>query len=834
MKSLRNGLFFQDIRYGFRMLVKSPGFAAIAILTLALGIGANTAIFSVVNGVLLNALPFPHSDQIVSLFQKMPNFENASISYPNFEDWRRMNRTFTTIAAYRPSGFSLSGNGEPEHVQGEMISHGFFEILGLNPVLGRTFREDDDHIGAEPTAMITEGLWKRKFGGARDIVGRSIVLNDISRTIIGVVPSNFHLVIQNFQQGSQRNDVYVPIGEYNEPAFHNNRGAGWGMDAIGRLKPGITLQQAREDMNRVAHELSVAYPDVNASKQMVTIWTLKDEMVGKTRPALLVLLGAVVFVLLISCVNVANLLLARSTSRQREFAIRLSLGAGPRRIVRQLLTESVMMALAGGALGLLLAKFGIKAAIAAVPSTLPRAEQIGLDLRVLLFTFGVSLVAGIVFGLAPALKIAKADVSETLKESGRSVAAARTPAQNIFVAGEMAMALILLVGAGLMLRSLFVLWGLNPGFNPHNVLTFSVSAPESLGSQSAEAIRTALRQFHEKLAATPGVEAVSLSWGSDPMGSDNDGYFAIVGQPMPAHMADLPMALNYVVEPDYLKAMQISLKRGRFFTDADNENASSVAVIDERMADKYFAGKDPIGQYLDLNTNPEDQVKFPKLRIIGVVGHVNQWGLATDSSFPLQAQMYLSLMQTPDAAIKEGHLGFNVYVRTARAGVPSFQDLRQAILATNRDMVVFDPAPMDKNVADSIAAERFTMTLLAVFAVFALVLAGIGIYGVLSYLVGQRTQEIGVRMALGAQRFDVMRMVLRDGARMVGIGIGIGILAALGLTQLMASMLFGVKPTDPVTFAAVAVLLCAIALLACYVPARRAMKVDPIVALRCG
>ena len=822
--------FLQDLSYGARMLIKSPGFALIAILTLALGIGANTAIFSVVNGVLLNPLPYPHPEQIVSIFTKMPNFDNASISYPNFEDWRRMNRTFSSMAAYRWAGFNLTGHGEPERLHGEMISAGFFEIFGLNPVLGRTFSADEDRLGANPTVMITEGLWKRKYGSDPNIIGQRMELNGVGRTIIGVVPSSFHLRMQNFQFGGPATDAYVPVGEYNEPAFHDNRAAGWGLDAVGRLKPGVTVAQAREDMERVSRELAAAYPDINGSKKANLI-PLKEEITGETRPALLVILGAVAFVLLISCVNVANLLLARSTVRNREFAIRVALGAGERRIMRQLLTESVLLAILGGTLGLLLAKFGTQAAILAMPINMPRAEDIGIDLRVLLFTCALSLLAGVAFGLAPALRVSRSNVSSVLKESGRSLAGARTPAQSAFVIGEMAMALVLLVGAGLMVRTLFVLWGLNPGFNPHNVMQFSISGPSSFKTGSPDAVRTAWRELHDKIAATPGVEALSFSFGASPMQSDNDDNFWIVGRPMPPR-SQLPMTLQYIVEPDYLKTMQLSLKRGRFLTSADNEHAPAVTLIDDTFAEKYFPGEDPIGHYLDLNSDPHDPNKVPNPQIVGVVGHVNQWGLDTDATFPLQAQIYLPLMQMPDFVLKRSGLGIDVYLRSTRPGVPTFDELRRRLLEVNGQLVVYSPESMDDIVAHTIAQKRFSMTLLAVFAGIALLLASIGIYGVLSYLVGQRTQEIGVRMALGAQRSDVLRMVLGDGAQMTFIGVGIGVLAALGLTHLMSSMLFGVKPTDPLTFAAVAVVLCGIALLACYVPARRAMGVDPMVALR--
>jgi predicted permease len=821
----------QDLRYGSRVLVKSPGFSLIAILTLALGIGANTAIFSVVNGVLLNPLPFHDPHQLVSMFQEMPNFKNGSISYLNFTDWRRMNTTFAAMAAYRSTGFNLSGNGEPERLHGEMISAGFLEILGVNPVMGRTFTTDEDRLGANPTVVITEGLWQRKFGGRKDIIGQRMVLDDVGRTIVGVVPSSFHLHIQNFQRGGPMNEVYVPVGEYNEPKFYSERDAGWGLDAIGRLKPGVSLQQAREDMERVSRDLTEAYPDVNTGKKAYLL-SLKDEMIGDMGPILFVLLGAVAFVLLISCVNVANLLLARSTARQNEFAIRLALGAGQPRVIRQLLTESLLLSLIGGALGLLVAQFGTRAALAAVPRTLPRAEDIGLDLRVLLFTFVLSVLAGIIFGLMPAWKAAQGSVSRQLIESGRALAGARGGAQSVFVVGEMAMALILLIGAGLMIRTLVHLWGSDPGFNPKNVLTLELSGPASYKGGSPDAIRSAYRQIQDKLASTPGVKAASLSWGAHPMQGDDEDFFWIVGRPKPDHPGDFPMLIEYDVEPDYLKVMQVPLKRGRFFTAADNEHTAAVAVIDESMADKYFPGQDPIGQYIDLNTNPSSLEKFPNPQIIGIVGHVNQWGLDSDGPDALHAQMYLPLMQIPDKELQRAGVATDVFVRMQRAGSSNLAALRSRLLEFNSGMVVHNPEDMEKTVADSISNKRFTMTLLGVFALLALLLASIGIYGVLSYMVGQRSKEIGVRMALGAQKLDVLRMILKDGARMTLAGILIGLVGALVLTRLMRSMLYGVKPTDPLTFICVAALLCTIALLACYLPARRAMKVDPMEALR--
>jgi predicted permease len=820
----------QDLRYGVRVLAKSPGFSLIAILTLALGIGANTAIFSVVNGVLLNPLPFHEPNQLVSMFQEIPNFKNGSISYPNFLDWQRMNTTFAGMAAYRSTGFNLSGNGEPERLHGEMISAGFFEILSVNPIMGRTFTPDEDRLGANPTAMITEGLWKRKFGGRKDIIGQRMVLDDVGRTIIGVVSSSFHLRIQNFQRGGPMIEAYVPVGEYNEPKFYSDRAAGWGLDAIGRLKPGVTLQQAHEDMDRVSRSLTAAYPDVNSGKKAYLL-SLKDEMIGDMAPVLFILLGAVAFVLLISCVNVANLLLARSTARQNEFAIRIALGAGQHRVIRQLLTESLLLSLIGGALGLLVAKFGITAALAAMPRALPRSEDIGLDPRVLLFTLALSVLAGIIFGLVPAWKASQGSVSRQLIESGRALAGARGGAQSVFVIGEMAMALVLLIGAGLMIRTLFHLWEADPGFNPKNILTLELSGPASYKAGSADSIRSAYRQIHDKVASIPGVEAVSFSWGAHPMGGDSEDFFWFVGRPKPSQPGDFPMTIEYDVELDYLKVMQIPVKRGRFFTAADNEHAAPVVVIDESLAKEYFSDQDPIGQYLDFNTSPSED-KLPNPQIIGIVGHVNQWGLDSDGPGSLHAEVYLPMAQIPDKQLKRAGLGSDIFVRRQQPGTPTLAALRSRILEYNSELVVHNPEDMEKSVADSISNKRFTMTLLGIFALLALLLASIGIYGVLSYMVGQRTKEIGVRMALGAQKFDVLRMVMKDGARMALVGILVGLMGALALTRLMGTMLYGVRPTDPLTFVSVAVLLGCIAMLACYLPAKRAMKVNPIEALR--
>jgi predicted permease len=820
----------QDVRYALRQLRKSPSFTTVTVLTLALGIGANTAIFSVVNGVLLNPLPFHDASRIVSMFEATPNFFKGSISYPNFVDWQRDNRSFEAMAAYRSTDGSITGVGQPENVQAERVSANFFPILGVNPILGRNFSSEEDRRGASPTALISEGLWKRKFASDRNVIGQRLIVAGQPRTIVGVIPASFRLHVFNFRTA----DVYEAIGEDTDPTFYL-RDSYRGMDALGLLKSGVTLAQARDDMKRVNAGLANAYPNVDGSIK-ANIIPLKDNIVGDMRPALLVLLGAVGFVLLIACVNVANLLLARSTARQREFSVRAALGAGQIRILRQLLTESVLLSALGGGFGLILARWGTAAALLAVPETVPRAEEIGIDFRVLLFTILVSVLTGIMFGLLPAIRMSRTDISGSLKDSGRAISRPRTRMQSALVMGEMAMALVLLVGAGLMCRTLVQLWKVDPGFDPRNLSRFAVTPPPSLRNQSSDAIHAAVRQISATLHGVPGVDAVSLHDGALPMEYDNERGFLLEGQEPPTERTkNIQQSLEHIVEPEYLKTMRIPLLRGRFLSDEDNENAARVVVIDASFAQQYFGGQDPVGKHIRIFEFDSDsnRVLVP-LVIVGVVGHVNQWGLAEDASRPLQAQMYRPIMQNGAVDTKDLAQGFNVFVRSKTPLAPGafFESIRQKLLASNRDMIVYDNESEEQVVADSIASERFSLILLGAFAGLALLLAGTGIYGVLSYLVGQRTREIGVRVALGAQRLDVLRMVLQDGARMTLTGTAIGIVAALGLTRLMASMLFGVKPTDPITFGLVAMVLCGIALLAGYVPARRAAKVDPMVALR--
>ncbi len=809
----------QDIRSGIRMAGKSPGFAAIAILTLALGIGANSALFSVVNAVLLNPLPYQQPDGLVAIYAKSKQFSRYSISYPNFLDWVRNQRSFSTIAAFREENYNLTGMGEPERVKAEMVSAEFFPVLGVNPIAGRQFRREEDEVGAQPVALISGGFWQRKFGAAPDTIGKTLLLDGVGYTVVGVTPTDFHYQSGNFQNS----DVYLPIGQWNDSTFRDRR-VGMGMDAVGRLKPGVTIQQAQADMDSVARRLAEIYPDADKGIG-VTLLPLKQDVVGSIQPFLLLLLAAVGFVLLIACVNVANLLLARSTGRAREFAIRAALGAGQGRVIRQLLTESLVLACAGGGLGLLLAAWGTQSAIGLMPDALPRAQSVHIDGRVLLFTMAATVLAGMFFGLAPALKTSRAGFHETLQEGGRGSSGARHRMQGLFVVVEMAMALVLLAGAGLMIRSLAKLWGVHPGFNPRHVITFAVSCPTPPGA-SADAIRASLRQIQDTVAAVPGVEAASLAGGAVPMRGDSEVPFWIEGQPKPATTAEMKTALFYITEPDYLKAMGIPLERGRFLTRAENEHTPFVIVIDEEFAQLHFAGQDPIGRHVNI------AVLNRTAEIVGIVGHVKQWGLAENANSPVRAQFYMASSQVPDQFMPLLARGDMFVARTQGSAEIEMGAIRRALAKINRDIVVYQAATMDRIISDSLVARRFAMILLGIFAALALVLACVGIYGVIAYLVGQRTHEIGIRVALGAQRSDVLRMILGHGAKMALVGIAAGIGASLLLTQLMSRLLFGVSAYDPLTFVAVAGLLLLVALAACYIPARRAMRVDPIIALR--
>jgi len=810
----------QDLRYAVRQFAKVPGLTALVVITIALGVGANTALFSVVNGVLLNPLPYPQPEQLVALRESKANFQFGTIPYPNFRDWQKDNLTFSSMAVWRSYAFSLTGAGDAEQVTGEFVSSDFFTILGMKPLRGRNFASGEDEIGAAPVALISEGLWRRKFDSASDVLNKGITLDGKSYTIVGVVPASFHF----WAGGSPAREVFVPIGQWKNSLL-TSRSAGLGINGIGRLKPGIAIEQARADMETVTNNLAAAYPDANKGTGARLI-PLKEWMVGNVGRLLLVLLASVGFVLLIACANVANLLLARSTGRTREFAIRAALGASQHRVIRQMLTESIMLALAGGTLGLLLAAWGTRAALGVLPSALPRAAEISLDARVLLFTLSITLLTGILFGLVPALKVSVENVANGLKEGGRGISGTRHRIQRVLVVAEMAMALVLLTGAGLMIRSLMRLWNIDPGFNPQNALNVGVSLPSAMMTASPDAIRAAFREFDRRVSSIPGVEAVSQTWGALPLAGDDEFTFWFEGQPEPGSQSEKNWAIDYIVEPGYLKAMGIPLLRGRFITEEDNEHSARVVVVDDVLARKLFPNGDPIGRRI------QSKLLGGPAEIVGVAGHVKQWGLDSDDTESVRMQVYIPCMQMPDAFVQMQPSGSSMVVRSNNASTGLLASIRRVSQQMSSQQVIFGPQTFDSVIADSLADRRFSMILLGVFAALALLLASVGIYGVLSYVVGQRTQEIGVRIALGARRPDILRLILSGAGKLALTGVAVGLMSALGLTRLMANLLYGVSPRDPLTFIAVPVILVSVALLASYLPARRATKVDPMTALR--
>jgi len=802
----------KDIRFGIRSLLRRPGFTAIAVITLALGIGINAALFSVVNGVLLNPLPFPQPEQLVTIDQSKPNFETGAVPYPNFLDLRKENQTFAAMMISRGAAFSLIGTGEPERVNGRFVSAGFCSVFGITPVVGRGFLPHEDEPGVTPTVLISHDLWQRKFAGDRDVITRTITLDDKSYYVIGVLPADFRF----FQAG----DVFVPIGQLDAPAL-KRRGAGMGLHGIGRLKPGVTVEQGRADLNRIYQSLAVTYPGTNKGNG-AAVGPLKQRITGEIGPTLWMLLGAVGFVLLIACVNVGNLMLARASGRSREFAIRAALGAGWWRLVRQSLTESLLLSLTGGALGVFVAYWATHAALSLLPTTLPRAQEVRIDYRVLLFALGISLLSGILAGLAPALRNSR--FTDALKESGRGNTGARSRAQATLVAVEVALAVVLLIGGGLMIRSIRALWNIDPGFRSDDLLTFGLSLAPSARNDKPEAIRANLRQVSDRLNSLPGVQAASLQSGAFPLLDEDDTLFWIEGEPKPATGSDMHATLTSAVEPTYLTTMGIPLKQGRFFDNHDDDHAPWVVVVDEVFANKFFPAGNAIGKRIRQgDDNPQT--------IIGVVGHVKHWGLDSDDTQSLRAQTYEPLRQFPDSEMPR----FATDVRVALRGPGSPQQLdsiRSLVKSLDGQNLIHNAQTMDEAIAGSLSSRRFAMVLLDSFALLALLMASLGLYGVISYLVERRTQELGIRIALGAQRSNVLRLVLGDGLKMAAGGVAIGLLAAFGLTRLLARMVYGVTTTDPITFGTIALVLIVVALLACYLPARRATKVDPLVALR--
>jgi predicted permease len=803
----------QDVRFGARMLWKNPGFTAVAVLTLALGIGANTAVFSIVNAELLRPLPFAKPNQLVDLYLKTRTSDQTSVPYPTFLFWQRESRTMQSMAVWTYGSFDLTGMGEAEHLSGRTVSGDFFSVFGVQPILGRNFREEDERPGAAPVVLVSEGFWKRKFGASPTIIGKVMTLNQTDFEVIGVIPSTFRLWSVT--------DVYVPAGRSENSSANYNGPAGI-YAVIGRLRSDATLVDAKSDLARVFRDFATAYPDSVGEARGVSIYSLKQDIIGDLQPTLLLLLGAVGFVLLIACANIANLLLARSIGRAREFAIRAALGASRRRVVCQLLTENLMLYCIGAGLGILFAAWGTHFVSKVFPAALPDMLPVALDLKVLTFALVVSAFTGFLFGLAPALKSTNPNLQNSLSEGSRGIASGHHLTQRIFIVAEISLALVLLIGAGLMVRTMHRIWTTDPGFDPHNVSVFSVSFPP-LSKIDPEAMRERNRQLETSLAGLPGVE--SCSQGFPPMVSDGWARYWVEGQPKPKNTSDMNAASFFPVSHDYFRVMRIPIRQGRVFSDRDNHSAAMVIVVDENLARHLFPGQNPIGKRLNMAI-------FGSAEIVGVVQHVKQFGLVSDSQAKIQDQIYQPFEQLPDllAPVIGGEAV--IVMRTSVPPSSLLSAIRATVGKSDNRQVVFAFRQMGDVLISSQATRRFETFLLGAFSAIALLLATIGIYGIVSHLAAQRTHEIGIRIALGAQRWDILGIVIGQSGRMALTAIAIGIAASIGLTHLIANRLFGVSPTDPLTFTLVAAALLSVTLTASYIPARRATRVDPMTALR--
>lgn len=803
-----------DIRYGLRGLRRNPGFAAIAVLTLALGIGANAAMFSVVQGVLLAPLPFPEADRLVFVWQDRPGVPQLAASYPNFEDWTRSSQSFESMAALGFHNFDLTAPGKAEHLNGIRVSYAFLATLGVAPVIGRDFRPSDDLVNSAPTAIISNSLWKERFGADPGVIGKSVVLDARTFTILGVLPAQFYFVANA--------DVITPLRPL-MPAIYTDRSVD-SVAVIGRLNDRTSLRRADDEMNAIQRDLDQQFPSANHGVG-IALTSLKTQIVGDVKGTLLLLLGAVGLVLLIACANVANLLMARSTARAREFAIRAALGATRGRMVRQLLTECILMSIAGGTLGSAIAAIGIRALLSSLPQSLPRSENIGLHLPVLVFTMAVSIVACILFGLAPALSSADADLGHALQKTTRNATSGRNASLGRLVTVQFALTLVLLSGAGMLMHSIRNLWQVNPGFDANHLLTFHVGLSPS-AMQSAAATRSSYQQLLSRIRGIPGIESADLTNIVPLSGSDNGGPFWI-GNSQPASLQTAPHALYFWTGPNYAKTMRVPLLQGRFFTPADELNSGKVVVIDRVLAQKFFPGQNPVGQTLTV-------AHWGAARIIGIVGHVRHWGLDDPGTYNPN-QIYIPVSQLPDYMVTDFFRNLSLIVRTTRPSADVVKAIESVVYAASPDQPVYGIQTVDELISQTMASRKLAILLLGIFSGLALLLSSIGIYGVISYSVALRTREIGIRMALGANRHSVFRMVVYQAIGMAGTGVLIGVgctIALVGLLPSFSHLLYGVGLWDPLTSSGVLVLLLIAALSACYVPARRAMLFDPMESLR--
>jgi putative ABC transport system permease protein len=810
----------RDLRFAVRMLRRSPGFTVIAIVTLALGIGANTAIFSVIDSVLLQSLPYQDPAHLVIVWEKNdknPEHHNT-VAPPNFLDWQSQSDSFSGMAAIADERENLTGGGQPEQVVVQLVSANFFSLLGVNPILGRTFTSENEQKGKDNVVVISYALWKERFGADPGIAGKALDLNGHSQIVIGVAPENFNWFIKQGSLTTAKPQLWSPF--VFPEAFRNRKDVGRFLTVVARMKLGVTRPQAQAQMETIAARLVRQYPDFNAHWG-VTLVPVRDQISGDIRPALLILCAAVAFVLLIACANVSSLLLARAAGREREMAIRTAIGASRWRIARQLLTESVLLALVGGGIGVTLAVWGTNALLAASPENLLDLRSIHIDLRVLAFAGGSTLLAAFLFGFLPSYLCAHSKISETLKEGGRGTSTGRhrRVLRSVFVVCQMALALVLLAGSGLMIRSFVRLMSVDPGMDTRNLLTFTVALPGSKYGTDQKTLAF-FQQLLSRLARLPGVRSVSMDTCPPLSGLGSATAVHILGQPDRA-LTDLPDAAVRVVGPGYFRTMGIPLRSGREFNSQELAGMRHVAIINQAFADKYLQGANPLGQKAAIYMKSLEESGNDPSEIIGVVGNVRLMGLDT----PAEPTVYWPHPELVDTRM-------TILVRTSNDPLALVTTARSEVLQLDQEQPISNVATMEQLLAGSLSRSRFITLLLGLFAVIALVLATVGIYGVIAYMVTQRTQEIGMRMALGARPRDVLRLVLGQGTRLTLLGVAIGIVAAFLLTRLMASLLFGISATDPLTFAGVAILLTLVALTACYIPARRAMRVDPIVALR--
>jgi predicted permease len=799
----------QDVRHALRVLRKAPGFTAIAIVTLALGIGVNTTIFSVVNTVVLKPLPYEDADRLAFIVESQANSPFISVAYLNYLDWKAQNRSFEQMAIVRGQTYNLTGVPDPERLMGAHVSSDMFTMLGVQPTLGRTFEQGDDHPAATPVALLNYGLWQRRFGGDPSILGQTLTLNGISYTIVGVLPRGFKWFLQH-----QQPEIWTPIGLWANTPMLSQRGNRSGMNVIGRLREGVTIEQATADLATIAQQLEEQYPETNAGRSVRTM-PLHERVVGDAQTPLLVLLGAVGLVLMIACANVANLLLVRATARKKELAVRHSLGAGRWRLIRQLLTESVVLALTGGILGVLLAYWSIDLLRALSSAGLPRLDEVGVDRTVLGFSFVLALLTGGLFGLAPALQSSRPNLQSALKEGSRGSTAGRSRYRSTLVVAEVALALVLLIGAGLLIRSFLRLQAQSPGFDPDHVLTAQIvlSGPSYA---DPDARRSFYHRLLERLRSLPGVQTASMINPLPVTGTGWQTRFMIEGRPRP-EPGEFPSTEWMQISPGYFRTMEIPLLRGRSFNEFDHENAQPVVIIDETFASSHFPDVDPIGQRIAFG-----DLEAPIWRqIVGVVGHVKLSGVAEEAAI----EMYMPYPQGAYAPI-------SVILRTAGDPSDVVSALRAAVLAIDTAVPLYNIRTMRELLDETVVARRLAMTLLTIFAGLALALVTLGIYGVISYSVSQRTHEIGIRMALGADQTNVLGLVVRQGATLTLVGLAIGLAAACGLTRILRGMLFDVEPTDPLTFGFITLFLAVVGLIAAYIPARRATRVDPLVALQ--